>query len=107
MTTPKRNEAVAWRYWSAFHAPLSDVLGPGEYEYVDVGKWHPDRAEPLYSKETVAALYGEVSRLREVLSDLFGADMEELMMRDGKDDQIEAIAKAKKALNLEPPTDGR
>lgn len=36
--------------------------------------------------------------LREALLDLFGVGMERMLMGDGKDDQIEAIAKARAAL---------
>lgn len=70
MTTPKRNEAVAPVAW--------EVLGPETGEgtravtYVRdsnalrmfSGVWTP---EPLYSQQTIDALQGEVSRLRELL----------------------------------------
>lgn len=46
----------------------------------------------------IAAQDAEIARLREALTDLFGADMEHFLMLDGKDDQIEAIAKARAAL---------
>jgi hypothetical protein len=46
----------------------------------------------------IAALKARIAELEGALRDLFGADMEELMMRDGKDDQIEAIANARRAL---------
>jgi hypothetical protein len=36
--------------------------------------------------------------LLEALQDLFDADMEHVLMGDGKDDQIEAIAKARAAI---------
>lgn len=67
---PKYNEVdekvmpVAWRYWNATPASHVNILGPGQYEYIDAGKWHPDRAEPLYSAATVAELRAEVERLR-------------------------------------------
>ena len=36
--------------------------------------------------------------LLEALQELFGADMEQVLMGDGKDDQIAAIAKARAAI---------
>lgn len=61
-------EAVAWRYWSATHPSHVNVLGPGQYEYMDAGKWHPDHAEPLYPQSALDALRGEVERLRAIES---------------------------------------
>ncbi len=45
-----------------------------------------------------ARLIAAAPDLLEALQDLFGADMEHVLMGDGKDDQIEAIAKAKAAI---------
>ena len=50
------------------------------------------------ARDHAAALQSEVERLREALTALFAADMEHVLMGDGKDDQIEAIAKARAAL---------
>ena len=45
-----------------------------------------------------ARLIAAAPDLLEALQDLFGADMEHVLMGDGKDDQIEAIAKARAAI---------
>jgi hypothetical protein len=45
-----------------------------------------------------ASLIAAAPDLLEALQDLFGADMEHVLMGDGKDDQIEAIAKARAAI---------
>ena len=48
--------------------------------------------------ERDARLISAAPDLLEALKDLFGADMVYCMMGDGKDDQIEAIAKARAAI---------
>jgi hypothetical protein len=45
-----------------------------------------------------ARLIAAAPDLLEALQDLFEADMEHVLMGDGKDDQIEAIAKARAAI---------
>lgn len=66
---PKDNEVdekvtpVAWRYWNATPAAHVNILGPGQHEYIDAGKWHPDHAEPLYSAATVAELRARIEGL--------------------------------------------
>jgi hypothetical protein len=45
-----------------------------------------------------ARLIAAAPDLLEALQDLFDADMEHVLMGDGKDDQIEAIAKARAAI---------
>jgi hypothetical protein len=45
-----------------------------------------------------ARLIASAPDLLEALQDLFDADMEHVLMGDGKDDQIEAIAKARAAI---------
>ena len=45
-----------------------------------------------------AKLIAAAPDLLDALQDLFGADMEHVLMGDGKDDQIEAIAKARAAI---------
>jgi hypothetical protein len=45
-----------------------------------------------------ANLIAAAPDLMEALQDLFDADMEHVLMGDGKDDQIEAIAKARAAI---------
>lgn len=47
-----------------------------------------------------ASLIAAAPALLEALKDLFGADMERVLMGDGKDDQIAAIAKARAAIAL-------
>ena len=48
--------------------------------------------------EANARLIAAAPDLLEALQDLFDADMEHVLMGDGKDDQIEAIAKARAAI---------
>ena len=55
-------------------------------------------AELFSSITLVFDLTAQRNQLLEALQDLFGADMEHVLMGDGKDDQIEAIAKAKAAI---------
>ena len=45
-----------------------------------------------------AILISAAPDLLEALEDLFGADMEHVLMGDGKEDQIMAIAKARQAI---------
>jgi hypothetical protein len=52
----------------------------------------------LNTNEADARLIASAPDLLEALQDLFGADMEHVLMGDGKDDQIEAIAKARAAI---------
>ena len=56
------------------------------------------RAEWDAMQEANARLIAAAPELLEALQDLFGADMEHVLMGDGKDDQIEAIAKARAAI---------
>lgn len=117
MTTPKRNEAVAWA-----------VVVDGTPDYASVHKYACDSeagvygigptvsVEPLYSHEQMDALQVEVSRLRE------DAEMFRWLTRYPnlytvadllKADQYVTLRRACEALmptdqdNLEPPTDGR
>lgn len=53
---------------------------------------------PKEEVEATARLYSAAPDLLAALNDLFGADMEYCMRMDGKDDQIEAIAKARSAI---------
>lgn len=55
----------------------------------------PDVQELLAAAQRMSE---RVRVLREALLDLFGVGMERMLMGDGKDDQIEAIAKARAAL---------
>jgi hypothetical protein len=48
--------------------------------------------------EANARLMAAAPDLLEALQDLFDADMEHVLMGDGKDDQVEAIAKARAAV---------
>ena len=54
----------------------------------------PGPSRAVQAREAI----GRVRVLREALLDLFGVGMERMLMGDGKDDQIEAIAKARAAL---------
>ena len=51
-----------------------------------------------YCGEANARLIAAAPDLLEALQDLFGADMEHVLMGDGKDDQVAAIAKAHAAI---------
>ena len=53
-----------------------------------------DHAESNANAQLIAA----APDLLKALQDLFGADMEDLLMRDGKEDQIEAIYNAHAAI---------
>lgn len=124
MATPKRNEAVAWRrryicpqegpslWWHCDESDVPTLRAAGCYE-----------VEPLYSQEQVEALQGEVSRLREALSVLSEACFSEFCGKETEANEPDdskvsfpedrchitfgMIRNARKALNLEPPTDGR
>jgi hypothetical protein len=52
----------------------------------------------LHYNKADAHLICAAPDLLEALQDLFDADMEHVLMGDGKDDQIEAIAKARAAI---------
>ena len=52
----------------------------------------------LHYNKADATLIAAAPDLLEALQDLFDADMEHVLMGDGKDDQIEAIAKARAAI---------
>ncbi len=121
VTTPKRNEAVAWRNrsklpsheeWSgwAIHTRF-DLLESTAHHYRRMG--HEYEAEKLYPANVVDALQGEVSRLRLAAACVVSA-FENLGRAHGVIPNIEArtdcensLVRLKEALNLEPPTDGR
>lgn len=113
MTTPKRNEAVAWA-----------VVVDGTPDYASVHKYACDSeagvygigptvsVEPLYSHEQMDDLQGEVSRLRGAKDRIQQAlnAFEVPKMSESKAEYYKAGARAVIALvnaNLEPPTDGR
>jgi hypothetical protein len=52
----------------------------------------------LHYNKADATLIAAAPDLLEALQNLFDADMEHVLMGDGKDDQIEAIAKARAAI---------
>jgi hypothetical protein len=56
------------------------------------------RAHLQHREEEFEKLQRQAEKLAEALKDLFGADMEHVLMGDGKEDQIQAIAKARAAL---------
>jgi hypothetical protein len=72
------------------------------------GEWMISGAKPGYLAEVRDCGSGDVQAnarliaaapdLLEALQNLFDADMEHVLMGDGKDDQIEAIAKARAAI---------
>ena len=66
----------------------------------DGSGWRPvaDCAVSGEKAEANARLISAAPDLLEALQDLFGADMEHVLMGDGKDDQIAAIAKARAAI---------
>ena len=76
-------EALRLAYWMD---DMPSVI-PGN----DSNEWHKAAAE-------LRRLHAVNTELLEALQDLFGADMEHVLMGDGKDDQIEAIAKARAAI---------
>lgn len=54
--------------------------------------------ERLLAAAELRRLHSLNAKLVDALEDLFGADMEHVLMGDGKDDQIAALAKASAAL---------
>ena len=81
--------------WTAHSTGLARS-GLPEYQihWSDIGECV---AEIVHGTEN-AKLIAAAPDLLEALQDLFGADMEHVLMGDGKDDQIEAIAKARAAI---------
>jgi alkylated DNA repair dioxygenase AlkB len=60
--------------------------------------WHEDSYCASRESGANARLIAAAPELLDALQDLFGADMEHVLMGDGKDDQIQAIAKARAAI---------
>ena len=76
-------------YWPKGYEPPKDEYGYFQPdENMDCEKHRIDTAR----------LIAAAPDLLEALQDLFDADMEHVLMGDGKDDQIEAIAKARAAI---------
>ena len=111
MTTPKLNEAVAWR----LRIGASDTWGYGETEqeidFYGNQSGPPFVKEALYSAATVAALQGEVSRLRGRTDELEAFIRhwigDGLLQTFNNREIFRADAAKILAPNLEPPTDGR
>lgn len=120
MTTPKRNEAVAWQERHRNRDGTWGAWSPCSKAYVDTFLSDPDgtyETRELVPASELAALQGEVSRLRAVLAAIRnpiaaapehafgvhyeGPDQPSWPIRD------EILSGIDKALNLEPPTDGR
>jgi hypothetical protein len=78
---------------------------PGPWKYLrtmgfDYGStiyWIPGICTNVKDEANVR-LISAAPDLLEALQNLFGADVEHVLMGDGKDDQIEAIAKARAAI---------
>ena len=110
VTTPKRNEAVAWRrrYVCPQEGP-SLWLPCDERDVPTLREAGCYEIEPLYSQEQIDALQGEVSRLRafaeHVRTTCF--DFVNEGIRPWEHNMRELAWRADEALNLEPPTDGR
>jgi hypothetical protein len=121
VTTPKRNEAVAW-YTDGHENDKSATT----WDPVVAARWEA-KGWPVYSlhkgidycalEARISALQGEVSRLREALDHIiytvdkvansgdYVIGEEEIDILNGAIEDAKHIAGD--ALNLEPPTDGR
>lgn len=96
MTTPKRNEAVAPCAWIVSNGgQCCEPWVVFEKSEVDA---MPSAciADPVYSQQTIDALQGEVSRLRELLDSVLACRCE-----------LPQWLRAEVNNYLEPPTDGR
>ena len=70
--------------------------GAGPYRVI--ADCNPDGSIPEEEAAANARLFAAAGDLLDSLLALFGADMEHVLMGDGKDDQVEAIAKARAAI---------
>lgn len=107
MTTPKRNEAVAFASASQLEA-LDKCRGDEHNGTVEVWMRATDtHDQPIYSAETVAALQGEVSRLRAGVRSAHDR-LKYLSIKNGLKLDADLVSELAPLLtNLEPPTDGR
>ena len=110
MTTPKRNEAVAPVAWAMtdYQADGAMTILTSNREQADFWGEQGIQIDNLYPASAIAALQGEVSRLREALSEVAALDGTESNEWDGVERVMPEMARiAREALNLEPPTNGR
>lgn len=114
MTTPKRNEAVAPVAWIGDFGLHMLRIGGNSKGYTSAyAKQSRSSKHPLYSQQTIDALQGEVSRLREVMArvvnsfERLGEAKGVLSHLEARRDCENSLIQLKEALNLEPPTDGR
>jgi hypothetical protein len=86
-----------WSVTDSHYPSFKEISGPSFK--ISVVMWATDLTEDDYQKRYADLhLIAAAPDLLEALQDLFDADMEHVLMGDGKDDQIEAIAKARAAI---------
>lgn len=105
--TPKRNEAVAWpQYVMLRDTELHDDMGGlGQRIYTTAGAGY--HKEKYVHASVVAALQGEVSRLREAATVLRNNFRCVLSVNCNCDEEFIDRQTAEIDALLEPPTDGR